>query len=170
MRKFVLCLVLCAGLALVGCSSENGENATKAVEETTISELEKIVKEIDEGYKEIVNNPDKYSYVEEENLYNRYDDENGLRLIVLYPNENELRDTKNEFYYSEGALENGKTLLYAKITTTEGYTSQYYFNDGKVYRYVDKDGKITDYENGESVNITEDIFTVYGNGMRELTF
>lgn len=180
MRKIVLCLTLCLGLAVTGCgaekkNSEKEKNTTTATEtttvvETTLSAHELIIKDIEDGYNDIINNQDNYTCTSEDGLYARYDNENGIRMIVVFSSEAEFRETTNEYYFSDDTPEDGKTLLYASVKDNEGKISKYYFSDGKVYRFIDKDGNVTDYENGEDVSITEDIATVFGNGMRELTF
>lgn len=146
--------------------------ATKKVKETTkkadnsSNDLENLIEVIRDNYYGIQNNLSKFTKDGEPGVYERWSDSNGImRKIVLLPSEAEFREMTNEYYYdSEG------NFTFAFVYDGNGNEYRYYFYEGKLYRYIDASGNITDYENGEDPYITEEIGTIYSNAEREKMF
>lgn len=145
---------------------------TKKAKETTKKTAqngknhEGIIEIIRNNYYGIQNNLSDFTKVDTGGSYQRWNDANGtMRKIVLPPNEAEFRTMTNEYYYDENGM-----FQFAFVYDSDGNEYRYYFYENKVYRYIDAEGNVTDYEQGEDSYITEDIGTVYSNGEREKHF
>lgn len=119
------------------------EEAAQVVEAVqTDLELEEIIQMIRKEYYTIQDSLQEYT-LDEDVSGKCYSEGETLRKVILYPNENELRDKTEEFYYNEDSK-----LIFAFVyDKDEEY--RYYFYYGKLYRYIDNGGNIFDFEKGE---------------------
>ena len=122
--------------------------------------LDDVIENSRECYYEIENQQNLYT-VEEEVNYVRYVSNGVMRKIVLYPDESELRDMTETYYYDE----NGK-LVFAFVYDAQN-EFRYYFHEGLIYRYIDNSGKIYDYETGKDPYEVEDAGKISSNGELE---
>ena len=122
--------------------------------------LDEVIKKIRECYYEIENQQASYTMEEEVN-YVRYISNGVMRKIVLYPDEFELRNMTEAYYYDE----NGK-LVFAFVYDDQN-EFRYYFCEGLIYRYIDNSGNIHDYETGKDPYDVEDVGKIYSSGELE---
>ena len=127
------------------------------------SDFDRIIKTIKDNYYGIQNNLSDFKTDGVKGLYKRWYDKNGtMRKIQLLFDEAEMRTMTNEFYYDSNGM-----LLFGFVYDKKGNEYRYYFYNGKVYRYIDPSGKITDYKNGEDPYITEEVGNIYSRGEME---
>lgn len=143
------------------------EPTTKKVKKKTntteSSDFDGIIKTIKDNYYGIQNNLGDFDKTSESGVYDRWVDSDGvMRKIALAPSELEFREMNVEYYYDSDG-----NFLFAFAYDGNGNEYRYYFYEGKVYRYIDAAGNVTDYKNGEDPYINDEIGGIYSGGEAE---
>lgn len=133
------------------------------------SSHEEKIQEIKTIYNDIEKNLDKMTkYDEEDGMTSYMDDTKRIRKIVApagsYDNLNDsiVDQYKAEYWYKDN------NLIFVFVSNGEDKYYRFYMDGYKCFRYIDSEGKVHDYENGENGSEISEVGRFCSLGMMEL--